>query len=363
MDFQNVIMFSEQSKDLYESMKEFARETLNERKGVKAFEKHSKDEMKKLINKAFAAEVSRLSGQEIPTDKNSIARFSTRSTIVEFADETRNVMIDAILPDVLNESALRYIADIQTADFGDAIKFEIASNQLLTVSKAGNRQRNTNVQKTYKNDVTMTGENHMITVQTNLYDILIGRSYIADEIMKSALAIETALLFDTIDAFTASANELTGALAVANYSEESLIKLCETVGAYNEGRRPVIIGTPIALKKVLPTNGNYRYLLDSDYVKLGHVNTFNTYDVIPVEQMANPYDTTTDYALKLDDTKIYVVSPASDKIVKIGMFGGTMAHQNDALESGNLSVMHTISQAWDVQCITNSVCGVVKSLG
>jgi hypothetical protein len=180
--------------------------------------------------------------------------------------------------------------------------------------------------------------------------------------MKSALAVETALLFDAYDAFVGAANALTGALSVTNYSADSLVKLCQTVQAYNAGAKPIILGTPIALSKVLPSDSNWRYLLDSDYVKLGRVQNFRGFDVVPMEQVANPYDTTTDYALKLDDTKIYVVSPASDKIVKIGIFGGTMSHQNDPFENANLSVINTLNETYEVQVVTASICGVVQSL-
>ena len=169
------------------------------------------------------------------------------------------------------------------------------------------------------------------------------------------------MLFEAYDAFTAEANALTGNLAVTNYSEESLISLCETVTAYNQGRKAVIIGTPVALKRVLPTNGNYRYLLDDEYVRLGHLNTFNGYDVIPMEQVANPYSSTA-YDLKLDDTKIYVVSPASDKIVKIGVFGGTFTHQDNNYDNANKQIENTTEKAWGVAVAANSVAGVIKSL-
>jgi hypothetical protein len=140
-----------------------------------------------------------------------------------------------------------------------------------------------------------------------------------------------------------------------------LISLCETVTAYNQGRKAVIIGTPLALKAVLPTNNNYRYLLDDNYVKLGHLQTFNGYDVLPMEQVANPYNATP-YSLKLDDTKIYVVSPASDKIVKIGLFGGTFSHQDNSYDNANKTIENTTEKSWEVAVVTNSVAGVVKSL-
>lgn len=364
MEFNNVIAFSEQSKDLYDAMKAFARETLNENKGLKAFESTSKEEQMKLINKAFSAELSRLSGMEVPSakDKTAVARFAMKTNVQEFAEETRDVLIDAILPDILNDSILKYIADIKYADFGDTIKFTIKSNQLLTVSKAGNRKRRTNVQKTYVSDVTMSGENHMVTVGTNLYEILIGQSFLAEEVMKAALAIETDMLYSAYDAFANAADALTGALSVTNYSEETLIKLYERVRAWNGGAKPIVIGTPLALSHILPSDTNYRYNFESEYVRVGYLQNFKNMDIVAMEQVADPYNTSQEYALKFDDTKLYVVSPATDKIVKMGVFGGVMAHQNDGMDNANTSVLHTISANYEAQVITNSICGVVKSI-
>ena len=363
MEFANVKAFAEVSKDLYDAMKAFSLNYNNERKGLVAFSDHSREEMAKLINKAFALEVARQSGVELPNlnDKTEVRRFAMNPMVKYFANQIQDVMIDMILPETLLTGSLKYFADMRNADLGDTIKFDIKSNSLFTVSKAGNRQRTTNQQKTFRTTVTMTGVNHEITIGTTLFEMLTGQSYLAEEVMKVARSIETAMLFEAYDAFTTEMNSLTGNLAVANYSEEDLITLCETVTAYNQGRKAVIIGTPLALKAVLPTNDNYRYLLDDNYVKLGHLQTFNGYDVLPMEQVANPYNATP-YSLKLDDTKIYVVSPASDKIVKIGLFGGTFSHQDNSYDNANKTIENTTEKSWEVAVVTNSVAGVVKSL-
>lgn len=362
MEFMNVKAFSATSKDLYEAMKEYSRNFTDERKGIKAFSTHSKDEMGKLINKEFAAEVERLSGSKMEgTSKDEIRRYTSNPMVKYFANQIRDVMIDMILPDVLMTGSVRYFADIKYADLGDTIKFDIKSNSLFTVSKAGYRQRTTNQQKTFRTTVTMEGENHEVTVGATLFEILTNQAFVAEEVMKVGLSIERAMLFDAYDAFKGAITATTGKLSVANYSEESLISLCETVTAYNQGRKAVILGTPVALKKVLPSNQNYRYLLDSEYVKAGALSTFNGYDVIPMEQVAD--DTKGDYSLKLDDTQIYVVSPASDKIVKIGVFGGTYTHQDDRYDNANKTVENTTEKAWNTIVATNSVAGCVKSLG
>ena len=363
MEFANVKAFAEMSKDLSEAMSAYAHNYNLQRKGLKAFADHSEEEQKKLINKAFAMEVAKQSGMELPdlNNKTEVRRYAMNPMVRFFANQIQDVMIDMILPETLMTGSLKYFADMKFADLGDTIKYDIKSNSLFTVSKAGNRQRTTNQQKTFRTTVTMAGVNHEITVGTTLFEILTGQAYLAEEVMKVARSIETAMLFDAYDAFTTEMNGLTGNLAVANYSEESLITLLETVTAYNQGRKAVVIGTPLALKAVLPTNTNYRYLLDDEYVKLGHLQTFNGYDVLPMEQVANPYNSTA-YSLKLDDTKLYVVSPASDKIVKIGVFGGTFSHQDNSYDNANKTIENTTEKSWETAVVTNSVGGVIKAL-
>ena len=363
MEFANVKAFAEMSKDLSEAMKAYALNYNLQRKGLKAFADHSQEEQNKLINKAFAIEVAKQSGMELPNleNKTEVRRYAMNPMVRFFANQIQDVLIDMILPETLMTGSLKYFADMKFADLGDTIKFDIKSNSLFTVSKAGNRQRTTNQQKTFRTTVTMAGVNHEITVGTTLFEILTGQSYLAEEVMKVARSIETAMLFDAYDAFTTEMNGLTGKLAVANYSEESLITLLETITAYNQGRKAVIIGTPVALKYVLPSNTYYRYLLDDEYVKLGHLQTFNGYDVLPMEQVANPYNATA-YSLKLKDDVIYVVSPASDKIVKVGVFGGTFSHQDNSYDNANKTIENTTEKSWEVAVATNSVAGIVEDL-
>lgn len=80
-----------------------------------------------------------------------------------------------------------------------------------------------------------------------------------------------------------------------------------------------------------------------------------------MEQVADDTNATP-YSLKLDDSKIYVVSPASDKIVKIGVFGGTFTHQDNNYDNANKQIENTTEKAWGVAVATNSVAGVIKSL-
>ena len=79
-------------------------------------------------------------------------------------------------------------------------------------------------------------------------------------------------------------------------------------------------------------------------------------------QKADPYSSAK-YALKFDDKKLFVVTPATDKLLKMVVFGGTQSRQNDGKDTANKSVLHTIESNYSVECITNSIAGVVTKIG
>ena len=165
--FKTAKAFSEQSKDLAEGIKAFAKDAILERKGdIRAFSAHSREEQNKLINKEFMAEVAKRSGYSLAegASNTEAMRYASNPMVKYFANQIKTEMIDMILPEVLMNGALRYIAEFKYADLGDTISFDIENNTLFTVSKAGYRKRNTNIQKSFKTTVTMSGENHMITV-------------------------------------------------------------------------------------------------------------------------------------------------------------------------------------------------------
>ena len=251
VEYTRIQKFAENSPRLYEAMKIYGENALAER-GVagKKFAAESKDEMEKAINKEFMSELCRRTGMT-PEENfdGSLKRFATNPSVISMADDIRDYMIDMLLPETLMTGSLRYFADFRFADLGDSMSFDIENNALYNVSKAGYRKRSTNLQKLYDTTVTLAPINRQLTVGSDLFEILVGRVSIAKEVMKAIRSIETAMMFDAYTAFKTATDNLSGNLAVANYSEASLIKLCETITAYNQGRKAVIIGTPVALKR------------------------------------------------------------------------------------------------------------------
>lgn len=355
----SVKAFSTESPELYTAFKDYADHKLSVERNIqgKTFCEKSFEEKERVIDKLFAKEIEKRSKVSLADFGGDIAHYAQHPSVRAFADAIADRMIDMILPDMLN-SSIGLIADIQYLDWGDSASFNLENNALFNVSKAGYRQRNTLYQKLEDTTVTLAPVAHEVSVITNLYNILAGRDSIAKYIMKAAKSIETEMLNETWSAFDTAVEAVTtpSALKVTNYAENSAITLAEKVTAWNGGKKAIFAGTPLALKSLLPANANYRYMLDDNMVRLGYIPTFNNYDVLPLPQVADY--TSTEYGLLLDDKKIYVVSPASDKVIKV-VVGGTLSHTDDNYANANLAVGGTILKSWAVGVITNSIAGYI----
>lgn len=357
-EMEHVKKFAESAPELATMFKDYANQCFAENgmKGVTYDSSISKAEKEEAINKAFSAELEKRSGVSMSTF-NNVNEYGNHPSVRAFADSISNYLIDMILPQSLLAS-IGWLANFEFLEYGQTCSFTIENNALYSVGQAGRRQKTAPAQILRGTTHTLAPINHNVTVVVNLPDVLAGRTMIAPQIMKATMSIESQMRYEAFDAFNTTMNgsNVPTALQVANYTETSLITLCETVTAYNQGRKAVIVGTPVALKSVLPSDVATRILLEDKYVTLGYVPNFNNYDVIPMEQVAD-YTSST-YGLKLPNNKIWVVSPASDKLVKVAV-GGTYQHTDGNYDNANLAQMGTLNKEWATAVITNSVAGVI----
>lgn len=365
--FTNVIRFSKESNDLCEAIKSFASDYIKGMSTTATYNFSGDESKKKLINKEYLLELSRRSGIDLTVDgldKIAIQRMSKNPNVVYFANEIRDDMIDAIIPMFIENSAISSFADIQYADLGDSLKFDMKSNNIFHVSSAGERVRHGELQKSYNGTVTMTGTNHTITVGTTLYKIMTGESYLADELVKVAISMENRMLTDVYEAFHTEVQGLlatgstTTPLRATNATEGVALEIAQKVEAYNGGAKPIFVGTSVALKKLIPATSGGQYMFDSDFVKVGYIRTFNGYGVLPLTQVANPSvnTATNSYNVLLPNNEVFVLCPTTDKIVKLGIFGGTYT-ETDNKPNANNSLLTTINKHWETKVCTNSVCG------
>ena len=268
-------------------------------------------------------------------------------------------IVDMIIPQTLIDSISLY-SDVRTIGFGDSAQFDVESNDLFSVSQIGRGQRNSFAYKQFMGTKTVIPVNHALTVYADLYRVLAGKESLAKLVTKVIRSMETAMRNDVYDAFAAMAAALpttaTTGLQVAGYSQDSLMRLCEQVTAWNNGNKAMIVGTARALVNVLPNDANYRYTLDDPYMTLGHVRTAFGYDVMELPQVAN-HDT--EWALKIDTDRLWILSPASQKFVKLVLEGSTLSITDSVYENRNLIQRATMHKSWGTGVSSNSVMAVL----
>lgn len=358
----SVVQFSEQTgvdKLFFEQFTDYYYHYMDEFHGKKlgAYDKNvsfsAKDDK---IYKGLMSNIKKVSGQDMTAFSESVMAMNPMVNWATMAIVGQ--AIDAILPVSVIDSIGIY-TELKTIGFGDSASYDIAPRSLFTVSQAGNAQRTAFIQKQFKTTRTLTPVNHEVTVQVSLYSVLARKESLAEFTRKAVMSIETQMTRDAYNAFKAGLNAVTVPtnLSVTGYTEEDLLRICQTVQAYNQGAKPSIIGTSLAIRNILPNGADgYRIVTNSDNMSIQLIKNFFDYDIIVLPQVAKG---DADYGLQLDDNELYVVSTSSDKLVKGAIEGEVLTNSNDFYDNANLTSNATMNKRWAFEFMSNAIAGIV----
>lgn len=312
----------------------------------------------KAINQSLIAEIVKRSGVAYAAEQ-PVEQWFNHPLVKHETFAVVSAIVDMIIPDILVDSIGLY-TDIRNIGWGDSAKFDVESNDLFVVTKGGRAQRHSNSYKQFKGTKTIVPENHMLTVEVSMYRVLSGKESLAEFIMKAIRSMEMQMRYETYDAFAtltaALASTATTGLQVAGYSQSDLIRLCDQVTAWNGGNKAIIVGTPSALASVLPNDANYRYNLSDPYMKLGYVSEAFGYSTFALAQVANY---TTEWALKIASDRLWILSPGSQKLLKLVFEGQTLSFVDSPDANANLAQRATLNKAWGIGTVTNAVAGIM----
>ena len=265
-------------------------------------------------------------------------------------------LIDAVLPLTMVEG-MGAISEIRTLGYGETGIFDIKSRDLFPVTKTGRMgMRTAEMHKGFERQVTLTPESHMVTVGVNLFRVLTGQESLSDFTTKALRSIESELTKDIYTAFAtgmaALSSDATTGLLVNGYTQEDLTILAQKVSAFSGGAKPIVLGTKVALAKILPSDTNVRADIASEYVKIGYVRTIAGIDTFEIPQIA---DWTNPFASYVSNAYLWIVAPGTDKLVKCVLGGTTMSNISDVYGMANLEQDATLTKFWKTGVITSSV--------
>lgn len=311
------------------------------------------------INKLMMDEITRMSGLSFSNGMASPEMISSNPNLRWAAFAVVNSLIDMIVPEVLDKSIGIY-TEQRVGAYGDSFSFTVEPNDLFYVSKVGHDQRTTEFQKQFVGQTTIIPETRALTVSVNFYKVLCGKESLAKFVMKAILSLEAQITKEVYVAFDTAMNEIPTspndeALHLTGWSANSAVRIAQTVSAFNNGADPIFIGTKLALNKAIPDNANYNYDFESDYVRVGFIRNFMGYDALEMKQVADWKKK----KLVLNDKRIYVVSPAYGKIVKLCYEGGSRIINRDFEDSADMEASTTIFKSYGIGIATNAIAGVI----
>lgn len=346
----------EERKNAYSKFVEYYESYINGKKSSAAGTTF--EEMNSKMLKFYTDEVERLSGRKI-SDYSDLAQFCNFSDVKESAFAIIGMITDLIIPDALIKD-LGVIAEIKNGSWGDSLKVDIEPRDLLVVAKGGRAKRDFDITRQFKGEKTIVPEVHAVSVGISLYDVLRGAYTLAEFVRKAVVSIETQMRYDIYDAFATMMDNLptegSSALKITGWNQDSAIALAQKVSAWNGGRPAIFLGTKLALSKILPASTNTRILLGDEYVKVGYLRDFFGISCVELEQVA---DYKTEFAVKLDDSKIYVLSPGTDKLVKVFVEGSTLANNETNYANANLQQVATLYKSYGVGAFSSALAGEI----
>ena len=313
----------------------------------------SLSEKREKVSEAFFAEIERLSNCSRTENKeawmaNPMVRWANFAVI--------NAVVNAVLPAYVNASLAPFV-DFQTVGYGDIMKVKVQPRTLFTVSLGGHGERTTHRQKDYAGDVVITPKEHIVTVYVDMFRVLAGKEDLSEAVRKVVLSIEIAMQKDAIAALTAGLGALTYPAAFIKsgaFTAQNAIALGQTVQAYNNGAKPVILGTAAALANVLPDSAaGFRMTIPGADGSVRIMKDFYGFELIELPQMP----TGKNFGLALADNVLYFVSPAVNKVVT-GCMSTALNNSNQFYDNADLTQNFTMRKDWDFAFVGGAYAGM-----
>lgn len=194
-----------------------------------------------------------------------------------------------------------------------------------------------------------------------MFAVFAGREDLAEMVRRAVMSIETRMTADATNALATGMAQGTypAALSIQGaFNTQTMIKLAETVQAYNYGAKPIILGTASALTNVVGDSSmGFRGNYDAANGSINLLSDFYGYTLFQLPQVA-----TGDYStmsLALPDDTLFVVSPAIDKLVKL-VASNTLTNSNDYYQNADITSNFSLRRSWDAVFMSAGFGGMFK---
>lgn len=225
-------------------------------------------------------------------------------------------VINAIVPEVVNESFEAYLAEIKQVGYGDTAVFQIESNDLFKVNAKGEGVRKGIDQPMFDDEVTAFASPLTIDAIIDLYPFAAGVFDMGNFALKIARSYEAYIFIKVVKGMLAAESVFGAAYTTNGITPQLWGTLKQRVSAANGGMNVIAIGTEVALSSVSLT-GNFQVQIGEEMNKVGYLDQYLSTPLIALKNVLLPGTTNSSATLALDDKRIYMIPVGGTKPVKI----------------------------------------------
>lgn len=355
---------NDNAKHLIAMMEDYAKHDLNDRLNTKfsVNADNTKEEKARKINQAYLAEIERRSGYKVSDFDGDVHEYAQKTAVAEFQAMVNKILLDAVVPIIVDATNLSMLAEIHYGGYGDRFEFEMEDDTLYDVSKMGRRQQHTKTQGRKKQNKTIGTDMYGLSTISNLPEIILGEAMIAKDVMLMGMSMNKKIYTLVVKKFIEATDTIEDPrFKVTNYTEKTWLEALRKGSAYN-GSKMVIVGDEVALKDLLPAGMNTRIFLQDEYnTTLGHMSTFNTYDVLGFDVVQDENEV--GGVLGLPTNKLYGLSLGKGgKLIHVAI-GYTATNTDNEWDNSDLSKVTTLRKELGVELATNQKVAVCEIVG
>ena len=268
-------------------------------------------------------------------------------------------IVSAIVPEVVNDTFARFIAEVHQVGYGETARFQIESNDLFRVNSKAEGVRKGVDQPLFDNEITVNATNHTIDTHIDWYPLASGTFNIGSWGVRIARSFMAHIFIKAIKGMTAATTEFGSAYTINGITPELFGDLKAKVSAANGGMNVIVIGTPVALSN-LSLQGNYQVQVGEEMTKVGYLDQYLGTPIVAIDNVLVPGTTNTSAKLALDNKVMYMIPAAGDKPVKI-VFEGNEVSVNFVPENCSDSRLGlSVEMRYGVSTICGSKYGTIK---
>lgn len=267
-------------------------------------------------------------------------------------------VVTAIVPEVVNDTFSRFIAEVHQTGWGETARFIIESNDLFKVNSKAEGVRKGIDQPMFNEEVTVNAKALTIDAAIDFYPWAAGVFDMGNFALKIGRSFMAYIFLKAVKGMTQATTNFGAAYTANGVTPQLWGTLREKVSAANGGMPVVAIGTAVALSNA-SLSGNYQVQIGEEMNKVGYLDQYLGTPLIALSNVLVPGTTNGLATLALPDNRIYMIPAAGDRPVKIVFEGDEVSVQYDPEHTADSRYGITVTLRAGVSVICGSKYGTI----